>query len=33
VGDLLKYLCQHRPWINKIVEIAHNAKAFDVHLY
>jgi hypothetical protein len=31
VGDLLKYLCQHRPWVNKIVAIAHNVKAFDLH--
>jgi len=24
VGDLLTYLCQPRPWANKIVAIAHN---------
>jgi hypothetical protein len=29
VGDLLSYLCEHRPWCNKVVAIAHNAKAFD----
>lgn len=29
VGDLLTYLCEHRPWCNKVVAIAHNAKAFD----
>ena len=28
VGDLLTYLCKSRPWCNKIVAIAHNAKAF-----
>jgi hypothetical protein len=32
VGDLLTYLCRPRPWANKIVAIAHNAKAFDLHL-
>jgi hypothetical protein len=31
VGDLLTYLCRPRPWANKIVAIAHNAKAFDLH--
>jgi hypothetical protein len=31
VGALLKYLCHHRRWVNKIVAIAHNAKAFDFH--
>ena len=31
VGDLLTYLCKPRPWANKIVAIAHNAKAFDLH--
>ena len=31
VGDLLTYLCRSRPWCNKIVVIAHNAKAFDLH--
>jgi hypothetical protein len=31
VGDLLTYLCEPRPWASKIVAIAHNAKAFDLH--
>jgi hypothetical protein len=31
VGDLLTYLCQPRPWVNKIIAIAHNAKPFDLH--
>jgi len=29
VGNLLSYLCEPRPWRNKVVAIAHNAKAFD----
>jgi DNA polymerase elongation subunit (family B) len=29
VGDLLSYLCEPRPWYNKDVAIAYNAKAFD----
>jgi len=29
VGDLLPYLCEPLPWCNKVVVIAHNAKAFD----
>jgi hypothetical protein len=28
-GDLLSYLCEPRQWVNKVVAIAHNAKAFD----
>jgi len=28
---MLTYLCKPRPWANKIVAIAHNAKAFDLH--
>jgi len=32
LGDMLTYLCKPRPWANKIVAIAHNAKAFDLHL-
>jgi len=28
---MLTYLCKPRPWANKIVAIAHNAKAFDIH--
>ena len=31
VGDLLTYLCESRHWATKIVAIAHNAKAFDLH--
>ena len=31
VGDLLTYLCGHRPWCEKVVSIAHNAKGFDAH--
>jgi hypothetical protein len=29
VGDLLSYLCKPRQWCNKVIAIAHNAKAFD----
>jgi hypothetical protein len=29
VGDILSYLCERRPWCNKVIAIAHNAKAFD----
>ena len=29
VGDSLSYLCERRPWCNKVVAIAHNAKGFD----
>jgi len=31
VGDMLCYLFEHRLWANRIVAIAHNAKAFDLH--
>jgi hypothetical protein len=31
VGQLLSYLTEPRPWANKIVATAHNAKAFDIH--
>jgi hypothetical protein len=31
VGDLLSYLCEPRPWCNKVIAIAHNAKAFNLH--
>jgi len=31
VGELLSYLTEPRPWANKIVAIAHHAKAFDLH--
>ena len=30
---MLSYLCKPRPWANKIVAIAHNAKAFDLHFF
>jgi len=28
---MLSYLCEVRPWVKKIVAIAHNAKSFDLH--
>jgi len=31
VGELLSYLTEPRPRANKIIAIAHNAKAFDLH--
>ena len=31
VADLLTYLCEPHPWATKIVAIAHNAKALDLH--
>jgi hypothetical protein len=31
IGELLNYLCEPRPWANKVVAIAHNAKAYDLH--
>jgi len=31
VGELLSYLTERRPWVNKITATAHNAKAFDLH--
>jgi len=31
VVELLSYLTEQRPWANKIVAIAHNGKAFDLH--
>jgi len=31
VGDMLSYLCESRLWIEKMIVIAHNAKAFDLH--
>ena len=30
VGDLISYTFESRPWANRIVAIAHNAKAFDL---
>lgn len=29
--DLLSYMCDPRPWADKIVTIAYNAKSFDLH--
>jgi hypothetical protein len=31
VGDMLAYLCEPRPWADKLVAIAQSAKAFDLH--
>jgi hypothetical protein len=31
LGDMLSYLCEPRPWAERILVIAHNAKAFDLH--
>jgi hypothetical protein len=31
VGDMLIYLCESRPWVEKIIVIAHNARGFDIH--
>ena len=31
VGSMLSYICETRPWVKKIVAIAHNAKSFDLH--
>ena len=31
LGELLSYLKEPRHWANKIVSIAHNAKAFDLY--
>jgi len=31
VGELLIYLTEPRPWVNKIIVIAHNAQAFDLN--
>jgi len=30
VGSMLSYLCERRPWVNKIIAIARNAKASDL---
>jgi hypothetical protein len=29
IGDLLSYVCETGPWVNKVVAMTHNAKAFD----
>jgi len=31
VGERLTYIYKERPWWEKVVAIAHNAKGFDVH--
>ena len=31
VGNMLSYLCESRPSVEKIVVNAHNANAFDLH--
>ena len=31
MGDLISYTFKSRPWADRIVAIAHNAKAFDFH--
>ena len=31
VGDLISYAFKSRPWADRIIAIAHNAKAFDLH--
>jgi len=30
VSNMQSYLCEPRPWVNKIIAIAHKAKAFDL---
>ena len=30
VGDLLSHLCETRPWCERVIAIAHNARGFDV---
>jgi len=30
VGDLISYLLKSRLWADRVVAIAHNAKAFDL---
>jgi hypothetical protein len=32
VGDLISYTFKSRPWADRVVAIAHNAKAFDLLL-
>jgi hypothetical protein len=31
VGDLISHTFRSRPWTDRIVPVAHNAKAFDLH--
>ena len=32
VGSMLSYLCEPCPWVNKVIAIAHKAKAFDLQI-
>jgi hypothetical protein len=29
-GDVLFYLCEQRPWVNKVIAITNNAKSYDL---
>ena len=29
IGDLLSYFCELRPWVSKVVALAHNTRALD----
>jgi len=31
VGDMFRYLCESQPWVGKIILIADNAKASELH--
>ena len=31
LSDMLSYICEQRPWVNQVIAIAHNAKAFGLH--
>ena len=31
VGSMVSYLCELRIWVNKVIAVPHNAKAFDLH--
>jgi hypothetical protein len=33
VEDILSYLCELRPWCDKVIAIAHNVKAFDSQFF
>jgi hypothetical protein len=30
VGDIISYVFESRPWADRVVAVAHNAKAFDL---
>jgi len=30
LGSMLSYLCEPCPWVNKVIAVAHNYKAFDL---